>query len=102
MLQALSQGEVTVRANGNGLSFAQPNGVEAVLETVPWVILTPPSGITPRQMQVTLDMSQVTVGEHRVTILVDGGPGTPNRFQGVDMRVLVSDGGVWLPLSLKK
>ncbi|NOZ71070.1 MAG: VCBS repeat-containing protein [Chloroflexi bacterium] len=94
----LQQGDYTMQKHGDQLSFAGADGAELVVDTLPWVLLTPDRGITPRTMQVSLDMANAPIGESRVTILVDGGPGTPNRFQGVDMRVLVSEGGVWLPI----
>lgn len=97
---ALQKGDYSMELRDGKMRFVQPNGAELSVDTLPWVLLTPDRGITPRVMQVRLDMAQAPVGESRVTILVDGGPGTPNRFQGVDMRVLVSEGGVWLPVVL--
>lgn len=98
----LKRGDYTMQVQNGQLSFMQPDGGELAVATLPWVLLTPDSGITPRVMQVSLDMGSAPVGESRVTILVDGGPGTPNRFQGVDTRVLVSAGGVWLPIVLNQ
>ncbi len=85
-----------------GLVFAEPDGTERVLQYVPWVQLLPNHGITPRVMQVMLDVDQAPVGKSRVTIIVDGGPGTPNRFQGVDTVIVVAaeQGATWLPLIL--
>ncbi len=83
-----------------GLVFADAAGQERVLQYVPWVKLLPDHGITPRTMQVALDVDQAPVGESRVTIIVDGGPNTPNRFQGVDVRIVIAaeNGAVWLPI----
>ena len=72
--------------------------MKSVVNYVPWVILTPNNGPTPGFIQITLDMDIAPIGDNRVTILVDGGPDTINRFQGVDARMLISDGGVWLPV----
>ena len=87
-----------------GLVFRDAEGAERVLQYVPWVRLTPDHGITPRIMQVSLDVPNAPVGETRVTIIVDGGPGTPNRFQGVDTRIVVAaeNGGLWLPVVLNQ
>ena len=87
-----------------GLVFADAAGQERVLQYVPWVKLLPDHGITPRTMQVALDVDQAPVGESRVTIIVDGGPNTPNRFQGVDVRIVIAaeNGAVWLPIMLGK
>jgi len=95
-----NEGALSVQRTSKGLLFVGPDGQEQLLQYVPWVNLLPDHGITPRVMQVTLDMPQAPVGESRVTILVDGGPGTPNRFQGVDVRIVVAaeDGAVWLPI----
>ena len=88
---------LTITSTQEGVRAITPGGDVLELATVPWVILTPPSGVTPRTMQVTLNVPLAPVGEHCVTILVEGNPGTPNRFQGVDTRILVSSGGAWLP-----
>ncbi len=94
---AYRSGKLTVARSDKGYVFTSPKGKQSILQYVPWVVLTPNNGITPRTIQVSLDMAEAPVGESRVTILIDGGPDTPNRFQGVDLRILVSDGGVWLP-----
>ena len=97
-------GQFTSKRTDKGLLFVGPDGEERLLQYVPWVRLVPAHGITPRVMQVVLDMAQAPVGERRVTILVDGGPGTPNRFQGVDVRIVVAaeNGAVWLPIYLNQ
>ncbi len=94
-------GEWQVTADKQQLRFTAPDGTVIPLSTVPWVILTPNNGYTPGSFQVSLDVAQAPRGETRVTILVDGGPGTPGRFQGVDVRVNVNNGGAWLPLIRK-
>ncbi len=88
------------RRTADALVFVDAAGKESALQYVPWVQLVPDHGITPRLMQVALDVPQAPVGESRVTILVDGGPGTPNRFQGVDVLIDVAadQGAVWLPI----
>ncbi len=88
------------RRTPDALIFVDATGKESALQYVPWVRLIPDHGITPRLMQVTLDVPRAPVGESRVTILVDGGPGTPNRFQGVDVLIDVAadQGAVWLPI----
>jgi len=95
-----NDGDVTVRRTENGLLFVGPDGEEHLLQYIPWVKLLPDHGITPRVMQVALDVDQAPVAESRVTILVDGGPGTINRFQGVDVRIVVAanHGAIWLPV----
>lgn len=96
-------GKLTARRTNAGLVFVGPDGQERLLQYIPWVKLLPDHGITPRVMQVALDMNQAPVGESRVTILVDGGPGVLHRFQGVDVRIIVSarDGAVWLPVVIQ-
>jgi len=96
--QAFQDGELTVEKAGDGYVFKDKEGVQTVVNYVPWVLLTPNNGPTPGFIQVTLDMDIAPIGDNRVTILVDGGPDTINRFQGVDARILISDGGVWLPV----
>ncbi|RME84723.1 MAG: hypothetical protein D6775_04760 [Caldilineae bacterium] len=96
-MAALAEGDVKVLQDESGYTFVSPDGLERQVSYLPWVYLTPDNGITPSVTQVSFDMDTIPVGEHRVTIIIDGGPGTPNRFQGVDLRVLVNDGGVWLP-----
>ncbi|HID33939.1 MAG TPA: hypothetical protein EYP25_05100 [Anaerolineae bacterium] len=93
-----------VKRTAQGLVFRDGAGAERVLQYVPWVRLTPDHGVTPRIMQVTLDVPNAPVGETRVTIIVDGGPGTPNRFQGVDTRIVVAaeHGALWLPVVLNQ
>ncbi len=93
-------GKLTVQHTDDGLLIVGPDGQERLLQYIPWVSLLPDHGITPRIMQVALDVDQAPVGESRVTIIVDGGPGTLNRFQGVDVRIAVAarDGAVWLPV----
>ena len=88
---------LAIAPTAGGVRAITAGGGVLDLATVPWVILTPSNGITPRTMQVTLNVPVAPVGEHCVTILVEGNPGTPNRFQGVDTRILVSSGGAWLP-----
>lgn len=96
--QATAGKALQVERQGASLVVTTPEGGQTTLDTLPWVILTPGNGLTPGVIQVTLDLAQAPVGETRVTILVDGGPGTPSRFQGVDVLVEVNNGGAYLPL----
>jgi len=99
-MQAFEKGELTVAQTDDGYVFTDSEGIQNEVSYVPWVLLTPNNGPTPGFIQITLDMGQAPLGDNRVTILVDGGPDTLNRFQGVDARILISDGGVWLPIML--
>jgi hypothetical protein len=96
--QAAAGKALQVERQGDNLVVTTPEGGQTTLDTLAWVILTPNNGPTPGVIQVTLDVGQAPVGETRVTILVDGGPGTPSRFQGVDVLVEVNSGGAYLPL----
>ena len=100
VMQAFENGDLTVSQKDSGYVFTDSEGVQSEVNYVPWVNLTPNNGPTPGFIQITLDMDQAPVGDNHVTILVDGGPDTLNRFQGVDARMLISDGGVWLPIML--
>jgi hypothetical protein len=100
IVQAFENGELTVSQKDDGYVFTDSEGIQSEVSYVPWVLLTPNNGPTPGFIQMTLDMDQAPVGDNRVTILVDGGPDTINRFQGVDARILISDGGVWLPIMM--
>ncbi|NOX61089.1 MAG: BACON domain-containing protein [Chloroflexi bacterium] len=99
--QSLADRDFSVEKTEDGFRLVEANGAVRQLSTVDWVILTPNNGFTPNDMQISLDMDKVPVGASRVTILVDGGPGTPNRFQGVDMLVSINNGGPWLPIILQ-
>jgi hypothetical protein len=92
--------QLSAHTDAAGLHLIGPEGQERTLQTIPWVRLLPDRGITPRTVQVLVDIAQAPVGDNHVTILVDGGPGTPNRFQGVDVRILVAaqEGALWLPV----
>ncbi len=92
-------GQLKVRRTDAGLQFIEPDGTEHLLQYITWMSLTPDHGITPRDIQVSVDPARAPIGRNRVTIIVDGGPGTPNRFQGVDVQVVVAahNGALWLP-----
>lgn len=98
---AQDSGNLKVQKIEGGFRFTSPDGETRTLSTLPWVILTPDNGITPGDLQVTLDVPNAPRGNTHVTIIVDGGPGTPSRFQGVDTVVAVNNGGAWLPLITK-
>ena len=93
---------IFAQATNEALHLIGPDGSESVLQTIPWAHLVPDHGTTPSTVQVLIDVAQAPVGDNRITILVDGGPGTPTRFQGVDVRVFVSEekNQLWLPIIL--
>lgn len=93
---AYARGELTVKQSEDGFVFTAPDGTEQQISYVPWVILSPGDGYTPGVFQVSFDMDTIPQGDHRITILVDGGPETLDRFQGVDLRVIVGN-ALWLP-----
>ena len=99
--QASAGRDMAVTKTSDGFSFAAPDGETFQLETLPWVQLSPTNGFTPGVLQVMLDMNQAPIGANRVTVLIDGGPGTLNRFQGVDVLVLINRGGPYTPLILR-
>lgn len=90
--------EMKVQKTAEGFNFTGPDGESRTLSTLDWVILTPNNGFTPGDLQVTVDVATAPRGNNRVTILVDGGPDTPSRFQGVDAIIAVNNGGAWLPM----
>ncbi|MCW5858487.1 MAG: hypothetical protein KIS63_09380 [Caldilineales bacterium] len=98
---ALAAETVKVEKTESGFSFSGPDGETKTLATLDWVILTPNNGFTPGDLQVTVDTPNAPRGNNRVTILVDGGPGAPNRFQGVDAVIAVNNGGAWLPMLVR-
>lgn len=98
---ALAAGEIEASAQAQGLAYTGPDGVSHLLSTLDWVILTPNRGPSPGRLQVGVDSAAAPLGLHRVTILVDGGPNSVNRFQGVDAEMLVADTLAWLPSILR-
>ncbi len=62
-----------------------------------WLILSPVSGTVPSIMFVRVDQSHATPGLYRATIVIDGGPGTANRFQAVDLTVFIHRSRNYLP-----
>lgn len=61
--------------------------------TVPslgWVQVTPWHGTTPGAAFIHVDNAHMAPGVYYATIIVDGGEGTENRFQGVDLKVVIS------------
>jgi len=69
-----------------------------VLSSVDWITLVPDSGVTPANMEVHVDTSKVSPGWHQVTIVVVGGEGVVDRFQGVDVNLFVADTCLYYPL----
>ena len=71
-----------------GVTFGE--GPHAItVPAVDWVTLDPWYGRTPSRMTVRVDNARLAPGLYRATIIVDGGPGTVDRFQGVDLMVMV-------------
>ncbi len=98
---ALDAGEVEAAVQEQGLAYTGPDGATHLLSTLDWVLLTPNRGPSPGRLQVSIDSAAAPLGFHRVTILIDGGPNSVNRFQGVDAQMLVADALVWLPSILR-
>jgi hypothetical protein len=66
-----------------------------------WLLLTPLSGTVPSTMFVRVDHNHAPPGLYRATIVIDGGPGTANRFEAVDLTVFVHSHRNYLPLAMK-
>ncbi|MCO6450347.1 MAG: hypothetical protein J5I90_06105 [Caldilineales bacterium] len=96
--QKLADKDYAAARTADGFTFNSADGDVFSLNTLEWVKLTPQNGFTPNEVQVSLDMAKAPIGETRITIIIDGGPGTPSRWQGVDTRVEINNGGPWLPL----
>ena len=99
-------GQLQVQRTDDGLVFSSPNGETHAAQYISWMQLSQESGTAteaaPSEITASLDMNQVPVGTSHVTILIDGGPDAMDRFQGVDVRVVVAAEGstVWVPIFL--
>ncbi len=54
-----------------------------------WVTLDPWYGVTPSVMVVRVDNAHMAPGVYYATVIVDGGEGTEDRFQGIDLMVVI-------------
>ncbi|WP_423225952.1 BACON domain-containing protein [Candidatus Amarolinea aalborgensis] len=77
---------------GKGWHYAGPAG-DGDVDSYDWLILNPNRGQVPSTMQVTFDRNSTPVGFNHVTIVIDGGPNTTNRFVGIDTIVLMAEPG---------
>ncbi len=77
---------------GKGWRYAGDAGV-GNLDAYDWLILNPSRGQVPSTMQVYFDRNSTPVGFNHVTIVVDGGPNTTNRFVGIETIVLMAEPG---------
>ncbi len=66
---------------------------EEFIEAFEWLTLSPNQGTTPTLMSVSFDPALMPDGITEVTIVVDGGPNSNNRFQGVDVTILLTAQG---------
>ncbi len=80
------------RWTGKGWSYAGKTG-PAEIESFDWLILYPNRGQVPSTMQVYFDRDTTPVGVNHVTIIVDGGRNTTNRFVGIETVVLMAEAG---------
>lgn len=73
----------------------QYDGAEGtqVIDDFEWVFLNPNRGTTPSLMTVSFDPNPLSNGITNFTIVVDGGPNASNRFQGVDVTILLTAPG---------
>ncbi len=63
-----------------------------------WVQLSPAEGRTPAVMFVHIDAAAAGYGEHRATIIIDGGQGCVDRLHAVDLTVHIFRTRHYLPL----
>jgi hypothetical protein len=62
----------------------------ASIAEVSWLHITPISGTTPSIITTTFTLSGLDLGAHNATILVDGGSGTKDRLQYVEVRLTIA------------
>ena len=77
---------------GKGWHYAGKAGV-AEIESYDWLIINPDHGQVPSTMQVLFDAASTPVGVNHLTIVVDGGRNTANRFVGIETIVLMAEPG---------
>jgi hypothetical protein len=72
----------------------------ASIEQVGWLTIRPISGTTPAVITTTFTLSGLDLGDHNATILIDGGSGTRDRLQYIEVRVTVANevGRIYMPL----
>lgn len=75
-----------------GWLYQGTEGVE-LIEDFEWLILNPTQGTTPSTMTVSFNPDLLPNGIREFTIVIDGGPTTNNRFQGVDGTILLTAPG---------
>ncbi len=92
-------GKAITRVGPEGVTFGT-GGEAVVVPPLDWVTLEPWYGTTPSVMFVRLATDRMAPGLYRATIIVDGGEGTMNRFQGVDLMVMIPTHHSYLPLVL--
>ncbi len=73
------------------------DGKQILVPSLDWVTLDPWYGTTPSIMAVRVAVDRMTPGVYYATIVVDGGPGTANRFQGIDLKVVIPAQRTHLP-----
>jgi len=71
---------------------------QSVATAPAWVQLSPAEGRTPAVMFVRIDAAVAGYGEHRATIVIDGGPGCIDRLHAVDLTVYIYRDRHFLPL----
>jgi hypothetical protein len=59
------------------------------IEQVGWLHIRPISGTTPAVITTTFTLAGLELGTHDATILVDGGSGTQDRLQYIEVRLTV-------------
>ncbi len=88
----------------NEVTGVSPQGVtfgrgsdQLFVPALDWVTLDPWYGTTPSTMAVHVAVDRMTPGLYYATIVVDGGPGTQDRFQGIDLKVVIPAQRTHLP-----
>ncbi len=71
---------------------------EAFVPNLDWVTLDPWHGVTPAMMVVKVHNERMEPGVYYATVVIDGGPGTQDRFQGVDLTVVIPAQQHYLPV----
>lgn len=76
----------------SGWLYQGSEGVQSV-DDFEWLSLNPNHGTTPSAMMVSFNTGPLPNGITTFTIVVDGGPNTSNRFQGVAVTILLTAPG---------
>ena len=77
---------------GKGWHYTGQAG-DSDVDSYDWLVLNPSRGQVPSTMQVYFDRPSTPVGVNHVTIVIDGGPNTTNRFVGIETIVLMAEPG---------